>query len=243
MNNTTGNIARIQGDGGTYDSSHHASGSIRCVKDGSTTPVNMCPVAGCAEGQYYCHAELKCKPANQPCGTLTCNTNGVCDEYESCNCSDCNGQTDHCMSQSGTQLICTKDTEPACYTDKFPYCFSACLDGSHLDTITGKCIVDGAPANQNLCKVPSMKINFTRTETVPNSITLGASTVLPDNPTFDLTSSGAPVEDGTLLYDTPNMSVRRHNGYVEFLARKANAVYGYYTGSITLENATVDRVE
>ena len=39
--------------------------------------------------------------------------------------------------------------------------------------------------------------------------------------------------------------MRRHNGYVEFLARKtvAPSVYGYYTGTITLENATVDHVE
>ncbi len=145
MNNTTGNIARIQGDGGTYDSSHHASGSIRCVKDGSTTPVNMCPVAGCAEGQYYCHAESVCKPANQSCGTLTCNVNGVCDEYESCNCSDCNGQTDHCMSQSGTQLVCAKDIAQACYTDKFPYCLSACLDGYKFDLSTGKCLLSSSP--------------------------------------------------------------------------------------------------
>lgn len=40
----TGTVRRLVGDGGTYDSSHHASGSVRCVKDGSTTPVNTCPV-------------------------------------------------------------------------------------------------------------------------------------------------------------------------------------------------------
>lgn len=88
-----------------------------------------------------------------------------------------------------------------------------------------------------------MRVLFTRTENVPNAVTLGANTVLQANPTFDLTNNSVPIEDSTLLYDTPNLAVRRHNGYVEFLARKADSVYGYYTGSITLENATVNRVE
>lgn len=26
----------------------------------------------CGEGQYYCHEELKCKPANQPCEAVVC---------------------------------------------------------------------------------------------------------------------------------------------------------------------------
>jgi hypothetical protein len=26
----------------------------------------------CAEGQYYCHAELKCKPANEACQAVVC---------------------------------------------------------------------------------------------------------------------------------------------------------------------------
>lgn len=72
LNVTDGNITRIKGDGGTYDSAHHAAGSVRCVKDGSTTPVNTCPVPGCAEGEYYCHAELKCKPANEACQAVVC---------------------------------------------------------------------------------------------------------------------------------------------------------------------------
>ena len=43
LNVTNGNITRIKGDGGTYDSSHHAAGSVRCVKDGTETPTT-CPV-------------------------------------------------------------------------------------------------------------------------------------------------------------------------------------------------------
>lgn len=43
----SGTVRRIVGDGGTYDSSHHAAGSVRCVKDGSATPVNTCPVNKC----------------------------------------------------------------------------------------------------------------------------------------------------------------------------------------------------
>lgn len=26
----------------------------------------------CGERQYYCHEELKCKPANQPCQAVVC---------------------------------------------------------------------------------------------------------------------------------------------------------------------------
>jgi hypothetical protein len=26
----------------------------------------------CAEGQYYCHAELTCKPANEQCQAVVC---------------------------------------------------------------------------------------------------------------------------------------------------------------------------
>lgn len=45
-------------------------------------------------------------------------------------------------------MICTKDTAPVCYTDKFPYCLPACLDGQKLDPATGKCI--STPINPNL---------------------------------------------------------------------------------------------
>ena len=47
--------------------------------------------------------------ASQPCGTVTCNTDGTCDEDESCNCADCNDQIDHCGKNSGEQMTCTKD--------------------------------------------------------------------------------------------------------------------------------------
>lgn len=36
-------------------------------------------------------------------------------------------------------MICTKDTAPVCYTDKFPYCLPACLNGQKIDPITGQC--------------------------------------------------------------------------------------------------------
>lgn len=50
----------------------------------------------CSEGEYYCHAEFKCKPAGQTCGTITCNNNSICDINESCDCADCNEKADHC---------------------------------------------------------------------------------------------------------------------------------------------------
>lgn len=104
---------------------------------------NKCVSQTCSEGQYYCHAELKCKPANQTCGTVTCNINGTCNEFESCDCADCNGQIDHCGIVNGEQLFCTKDPAPQCYTDRFPYCFPLCLDGYTLDTATNQCVVSG----------------------------------------------------------------------------------------------------
>jgi len=104
---------------------------------------NKCTAPTCAEGQYYCHSELKCKPANQTCGTVTCNNNDVCNEFESCDCADCNGQIDHCGIVNGEQLFCTKDPAPQCYTDRFPYCFPLCLDGFTLDTATNQCVVSG----------------------------------------------------------------------------------------------------
>ncbi len=75
-----------------------------------TAPEYTCEIVGCGEGQYYCHAESKCKPANQVCGTLTCNNDGMCNEYESCNCADCNQVADHCATNTaGQQLLCSKD--------------------------------------------------------------------------------------------------------------------------------------
>ena len=79
-------------------------------------------------------AECRPKPVAQ------CNNNNVCDAGESCNCGDCNDQIDHCgVNPSGQQLICTKDTAPQCFTDKFPYCLSACLDG-YIRNSSGQCV-------------------------------------------------------------------------------------------------------
>lgn len=104
-------------------------------------------MAKCAEGEYYCHAELKCKPANETCGTVTCDYDTVCDANESCDCSDCNEKVDHCGKDgTGQQLICTKDTVEPCFTDKFPYCLSsACLDGYTYDTTTRTCVAGTTP--------------------------------------------------------------------------------------------------
>ncbi len=123
----------------------------------NTVPVGACCPAGkewsssagqcvteavdkCLEGQYYCHAELKCKPANETCDTVTCNNNNTCDTNESCDCADCNEKADHCgVSTNDGQLICTTDGTPRCYTDKFPYCLSGCLDGYKMDA-SGQCV-------------------------------------------------------------------------------------------------------
>ena len=71
---------------------------------------------------------------------MTCNNNGTCDLNESCDCADCNEQVDHCgIDGLGQQLICTKDTAEKCYTDKFPYCLSGCLDGYKMDE-GGQCV-------------------------------------------------------------------------------------------------------
>lgn len=50
----------------------------------------------CGQGKYFCFSDNTCKLANQSCGTLTCNNNGMCDRGESCNCADCNSEADHC---------------------------------------------------------------------------------------------------------------------------------------------------
>lgn len=54
-----------------------------------TPPVYTCVANRCTEGQYYCAAEDTCKPASQPCSSVTCNRNNICDADESCDCSDC----------------------------------------------------------------------------------------------------------------------------------------------------------
>lgn len=84
-----------------------------------SSTANQCvakAVDKCLEGQYYCHSELKCKPAGATCGTVTCNNNNVCDTNESCDCADCtNGGTDDkdkCgFASTGAQMVCTKDVK------------------------------------------------------------------------------------------------------------------------------------
>ena len=78
----------------------------------------------------------------RPKPVATCNGNGLCDTNESCNCADCNNKFDHCaINGTGEQLICTKDTTPPCFTDKFPYCFPACLDG-YTRNASGQCVIN-----------------------------------------------------------------------------------------------------
>jgi hypothetical protein len=68
----------------------------------------------------------------------------MCDIGESCDCADCNEVADHCgIDGSGQQMVCTKDTIPTCYTDKFPYCLPACLNGYKYDATANKCIPGG----------------------------------------------------------------------------------------------------
>ena len=52
------------------------------------------------------------------------------------------------MNGSGEQLICTKDTTPPCFTDKFPYCLSACLDG-YTRNASGQCVSTVATATNS----------------------------------------------------------------------------------------------
>ncbi len=37
-----------------------------------SSTANACVTDKCGEGQYYCHEELKCKPANEPCSGVVC---------------------------------------------------------------------------------------------------------------------------------------------------------------------------
>lgn len=57
---------------------------------------------------------------------------------------------DHCaINGTGEQLICTKDTTPPCFADKFPYCFPACLDGYTRDA-SGQCVAVTALPTESL---------------------------------------------------------------------------------------------
>lgn len=119
--------------------------SCGCYNAGITPPTIVtaaeytCASNLCAEGQYFCSAENACKPAGQPCSTITCNKNNTCDVGESCNCSDCTqgnllNDKDQCgLSLTGEQLYCTKDSINSTNTT-FPFCLPACLDGQACTT-------------------------------------------------------------------------------------------------------------
>ena len=51
-------------------------------------------------------------------------------------------------------MLCTRDTEPVCYTDKFPYCLSACLDG-YIKNASGQCVLDTASLVPPSCTIRS----------------------------------------------------------------------------------------
>lgn len=136
--------------------------SCGCYNAGITPPTIItaaeytCASNLCAEGQYYCSAENTCKPADQPCSTVTCNYNNTCEVGESCNCSDCTtgvlaNDKDQCgLSSTGEQLYCTKDSVVASNTT-FPFCLPACLDGQACTTTckqqVGACCPAGSQWN------------------------------------------------------------------------------------------------
>lgn len=136
--------------------------SCGCYNTGVTPPTTVIPAEYtcvsnlCAEGQYYCSAENTCKPAGQPCSTITCNYNNTCEVGESCNCSDCTtgvlaNDKDQCgLSSTGEQLYCTKDSVVASNTT-FPFCLPACLDGQACTTTckqqVGACCPAGSQWN------------------------------------------------------------------------------------------------
>lgn len=81
---------------------------------------------------------------------MTCNNNNTCENGESCNCADCNDVADHCAIKNGQQLVCSKDTVEQCFTDRFPYCFPACLNG-YIRNASGQCVpgaVTAPPADK-----------------------------------------------------------------------------------------------
>jgi hypothetical protein len=75
--------------------------SCGCYNAGITPPAVVTAAAFtcvsdlCTEGQYFCSAEDKCKPAKESCSTITCDNDATCEVGESCNCGDCtNGGDD-----------------------------------------------------------------------------------------------------------------------------------------------------
>jgi hypothetical protein len=60
------------------------------------------------------------------------------------------------MDTIGQQMICTKDTAVSCYTDKFPYCLPACLDG-YVMNASGQCV-----ANNGMTPTASHIVSFNK---------------------------------------------------------------------------------
>ena len=108
------------------------------------------------------------------------------------------------------------------------------------------------------CGNPRAKVDFVPYVGIPaadqnsgtnawESLTLGkGKTTISDNQFFDIKNGTTSIDDGTIVgVGLENFAVSRHDGYIEFLAlgRRLPAYYGYYQGTITFENAQVDRVE
>lgn len=106
----------------------------------------------------------------RPKPVATCNNNGTCDTNESCNCADCNDKADHCaINGTGEQLICTKDTTPPCFTDKFPYCFPACLDG-YTRNASGQCVATTTNGEQWIAYATPYYIYMSKLPITPNTV-------------------------------------------------------------------------
>lgn len=139
------------GSGYLHTSLTNASFATTTTADAKTAPkkTDVDYVTGVAEGKNTGDGSggnglvviTECRP--KP--TAFCNNNAVCETNESCNCADCNDQIDHCgVKGTDEQLICTKDTTPPCFSDKFPYCFPACLDG-YTRNASGQCVTNSPP--------------------------------------------------------------------------------------------------
>ncbi|MBI2483708.1 DUF4215 domain-containing protein [Candidatus Uhrbacteria bacterium] len=62
---------------------------------------------GCSEGLVKC-GDGQCRsPLDPSCKPSSCNTNGICDSSESCNCADCFGKQSSCQ----TGFACNADTK------------------------------------------------------------------------------------------------------------------------------------
>jgi hypothetical protein len=59
-----------------------------------------------------CTRDTNCKSVDPDCSLPTCDSNGICDPYESCGCSDCNNYQDGCLGGD----ICGSTYTCACST-------------------------------------------------------------------------------------------------------------------------------